>query len=66
MKNKLNKYNPEEYFKKGALVRTVRQHSQGLHRVLMEGTKMKEGKLWAFGGGWEYPVTELEVIRSPV
>ena len=53
-------------FTRGTLVRTVRRYGGGLNRVEVHGTKTVDNKLMAFGQNWEFPVSELEIIRPAI
>ena len=59
---------PETDLCPGALVRTVRRWSGGIHRALVHEVREVDGERWAFGpdGSWALPSRELEVIRPPV
>ena len=47
----------------GCLVRTTRRSVSGICKAPVEKTFDREGTEWAAGHGWEFPVSELEVIR---
>lgn len=52
----------------GALVRTVRCWSGGIHRALIHDVRELDGECWAFGPNdcWAFRARELEVIRPPL
>ena len=59
---------PNNDLRPGALVRTVRRWSGGIHRALVYEVRDVDGERWAFGpsGSWGMPGRELEVIRPPL
>jgi hypothetical protein len=52
--------------RKGSLVKTKILSPNGLHRAEVKDVVVRDGVKFAIGVNWEFPETDLIVIRPPI